>query len=418
MGIWQDTSGHLFRIVVSRFAAAEAITNRGGSGHEIQGWHYELFLTDVPADAWPAQEVVRLYYDRCGQENRFAMLNHRYNLGRIFSFHKPGQALATLVALLVWNVEVLLGAEALEPWDEEHPDLRPKPRNDIPVPPPEPGVEKTDAEDTAPSSEEQFSEPGATTIVATEADSSTASDLELTTEPSVPSNIEAIEQALSLKRQDWITKHPGWTEHSSTLVCPAGTLLTSSLLDSNDTSISIRFRAPASACCGCSLRGDCASSVKTLGFRKEIQLRAKVVRVTDEDLAALTFYRRVVSIAPPRIAATTNGAEALQCAVRFFHPGPYACRMARLCIGELLCLHDESSLHSKYAIKVQIPKETPAPLPPAIAPTPAQRQRRRKTFAERIAWNDLPSGSTVRLLIIRLELPLDDSHNASVGKAA
>lgn len=404
LGIWRDPSGHLYRVVVSRFASTEATTERGGAGREIRGWHYELFLTDLPADAWPAHDVVTLYYDRCGQENRFAMLNRRYHLNRVLCYHKEGQALLTLVALLVWNVEVLLGAEALGPWDEEHPDLCPKPRDDIPVSPPEPEVEQPDAED------------GSNTAPELGATAKSIESIESALEPS--DQHRTIEQALARKRQDWLAKHPDWTEQSSTLVCPAGTPMTTSLLDSTDTSVTIRFRAPANACRGCLLRGGCTSSVKTKGFRKELRLKAKAERVTDEELATLTFYRRDASTAPPCTTALTNGAGAVQCAISSYQPGPYACRMSRLCVGELLRLHDESSHSTKYAIEVQVPEQVHGPLPPAIAPTPAQRQRRRKTFAERIAWNDLPSGSTVRLLTIRRESRVDDSQASRIGRAA
>jgi hypothetical protein len=56
------------RVVVSRFAAAQ----KSGAGVVIDGWQYELYATDLPTEAWPAAEIVELYYGRCGQENRFA----------------------------------------------------------------------------------------------------------------------------------------------------------------------------------------------------------------------------------------------------------------------------------------------------------------------------------------------------------
>ncbi len=431
LGLWRDSSGHLFRVIVSRFAAAEAKTERGGAGREIDGWHYELYLFDAPADAWPAHEAVRLYYDRCGQENRFAMLNRRYHLDRLFSFHKQGQALATLVGLMVWNVEVLLGAEVLGSWDENHPDLEPTPCNDIPVPPPAPAIDCPDAAapDATASSEEHRCEPavsakGSSTIEAETAapePEATANEItdgvginELASEPKEPSTHVTIAQAISHRLQEWLADHPGWAVEDSTLVCPGGTPMASSLRDSTETSVLIRFRSPASACRGCSLRGGCTSSVHAPNYRKEIQLRADAPRVTAEELAALRFYRRNATPTPQTVPNLT---ETLQPAVGSIERGPYACRLSRLCVGELLRLYDESSSRSQYAIDVRRPAGTRAPLPPAIAPTAARRQRRRKTIAERLAWNDLPSGSTVRFLTVRLKRPLAAPSEVSVQEA-
>jgi hypothetical protein len=93
------------RMVVSRFAA----TAKSGAGVVIDGWQYELYATDLPASAWPAPETVELYYGRCGQENRFAQEDRELGLDRIFSYHLPGQELATVVALFLWNWRTTVG---------------------------------------------------------------------------------------------------------------------------------------------------------------------------------------------------------------------------------------------------------------------------------------------------------------------
>lgn len=416
LGIWRDSSGQLFRVIISRFVATEATTKRGGAGREIGGWHYELFLADLPADAWPAHDTVRLYYDHCGQENRFGMLNRRYNLGRIFSFHKQGQVLATLVALVVWNIEVLLGAEALGDWDENHPDLEPEPRNDIMAPPPASDMDLLDVADldANPDSDEPRCDAEMHTNENIDGVKANQSPLE----PSEPSDDTTIEQAFSRKMQDWLAKHPGWTNHGPTLVCPAGTPMASSLFDSTNTSIAVRFRSSASACRGCSLRGGCTSSVNTPNFRKEIQMSVHATRVTDEELAALAFSKRSAPLIPPSTTFSPNGDETSQPAFSSIHPGPYACQMSRLRGGELLRLFDESSYRSRYAIDVQVPINPHLPLPAAIAPTPALRQQRRKTLAERIAWNELPTGSTVRLITVRSKQRLADPCDVGAPEAA
>lgn len=93
------------RMVVSRFAAKE----KSGAGIVIDDWQYELYATDLPASAWPAPEVVELYYGRCGQENRFAQEDREHALDRIFSYHLPGQELAIIVALFLWNWRTTIG---------------------------------------------------------------------------------------------------------------------------------------------------------------------------------------------------------------------------------------------------------------------------------------------------------------------
>ncbi|MFH0981612.1 MAG: hypothetical protein V2A79_08745 [Planctomycetota bacterium] len=416
LGIWQDASGHLFRVIVSRFAVVEAQTERCGAGREIDGWHYELFLCDAPAEAWPAQETVTLYYDRCGQENRFSMLNRRHHLGRIFNFRPQGQALAILVALIVWNVEVLLGAESLGHWDEDHPDLGPTPRNDIPVSPPVPPTDPAAAAAETLDGADHSCEPEPTVASAITVEAScsacepeaTAKETldgvesdESSSETSGRSAHSTIEEAISARMQDWLSHHPGWTAPGPTLVCPAGTPMTSSLIGSTDSSITIRFRAPASACRCCPSFGGCTTSVKPRHFRKDFHMRVPFEGVTKEDLARLAFNRRNTVFAPGSRTVVPNIKEAPHPQVSSFQTGRYACRMSRLSVGELLRLHDESSSGLRYGIEVQVASAVHALLPSAIAPTPAQRQRRRKTFAERLAWNDLPAGSTVRLLTIR-----------------
>jgi len=93
------------RVVASIFPN----TGKAGRGKVIDGWQVELFAADVPADAWPAPEVVTAYYGRNGEENRFAQEDRELGLDRLVSYHLPGQELATLVGLSVWNVRLVKG---------------------------------------------------------------------------------------------------------------------------------------------------------------------------------------------------------------------------------------------------------------------------------------------------------------------
>ena len=110
------------RVVVSRFACPEG---KSGTGHEIDGYQYELFATDLPNASWPAPEVVTLYYGREGEENRFAQEDRELQLDRIFSKTPGGQYLATLVGLWTWNLQICHGY-ALDPPEPKKPKLSPR----------------------------------------------------------------------------------------------------------------------------------------------------------------------------------------------------------------------------------------------------------------------------------------------------
>ena len=60
------------------------------------------------------------YFGRAAEENRFAQEGRELGLDRIFSCHLPGQKLATLVGLSVWNLHIARGF-ALEPPPVEPP---------------------------------------------------------------------------------------------------------------------------------------------------------------------------------------------------------------------------------------------------------------------------------------------------------
>lgn len=100
------------RVVVTRF---EQPDRDRGCGRRLDGWRYEMFATTLDSEAWPASEVVWLYYNRCGQENQFLHEDRELGLDHIFSYHIPGQAFATLVGLAFWNLQIAMGFRATPP---------------------------------------------------------------------------------------------------------------------------------------------------------------------------------------------------------------------------------------------------------------------------------------------------------------
>jgi len=87
-------------------------------GRLLDSLQVELFAVDVPADAWPASESVAAYFGRAAQENRFAQEDREKKLDRIISYHLPGQELAILTGLSVWNLEVVEGFKLARPQGE------------------------------------------------------------------------------------------------------------------------------------------------------------------------------------------------------------------------------------------------------------------------------------------------------------
>lgn len=102
------------RVVASMFPKSRPAKR----GVNLDGWQVELFAVDVPADRWPAPEAITAYFGRTGQENRFAQEDRELGLDRIVSYHLPGQELATLVALSLWNHDVVRGFECNPPPEQ------------------------------------------------------------------------------------------------------------------------------------------------------------------------------------------------------------------------------------------------------------------------------------------------------------
>ncbi|MEZ4237057.1 MAG: hypothetical protein R3F59_13070 [Myxococcota bacterium] len=87
-------------------------------GRTIDGWEVELFAVDLCADDWPAPDAIALYYARNGFENRLAQQDRELVLDRIVSYHLPGQELATVVGLAIWNERVVRGFQLERPPDQ------------------------------------------------------------------------------------------------------------------------------------------------------------------------------------------------------------------------------------------------------------------------------------------------------------
>ena len=88
------------RVIVSRFARSSAPDH----GILRDGFQLEIFATSLPSDAWPAEDLVALYFGRSAMENRFAQEDREIGIDRTFSYHPPGQEWMSGIGLFLWNV--------------------------------------------------------------------------------------------------------------------------------------------------------------------------------------------------------------------------------------------------------------------------------------------------------------------------
>lgn len=95
------------RVVVARFVR----TSPPDHGVVRDGFQLELFATSLSTDAWPAADVVALYFGRGAMENRFAQEDREFGIDRTFSYHPPGQEWVSGIAMFLWNVLIARGVE-------------------------------------------------------------------------------------------------------------------------------------------------------------------------------------------------------------------------------------------------------------------------------------------------------------------
>lgn len=125
------------------------VTRRADSGSKVGsllgGERLELFVaSDVPADAWPAEDVVALYFARSAQENSFSHVDQELHVDATVSYELGGQLLAAVCALFVWNRRLGQGAGLHGPLAHV--------RGALPTPPsaPLPPLDVGQIEDTPP----------------------------------------------------------------------------------------------------------------------------------------------------------------------------------------------------------------------------------------------------------------------------
>ncbi len=434
------------RIVVSRFETDE----ERGAGVTVNGWHYELYATDLDPSAWPSYHLVTGYYGRNAQENRFAQEDREFGLDRIFSYDLPGQELATLVALLVWNFHIARGMELADP-----PHELPEQHLIVPTPIPpasdaetaessEAVVEAPDTPSRDPASaSEALSESEAEqcpadkpvqtkTVPSADATGSRSSvytarvkhpGKPAATEPAKSANEPSLENALAvaIDQLQWSTilsDKPTWSWDAQAigLRCPAENILPLLRVEHvRGRKPRLRFQAGWGVCDNCSLRETCLSSTDP-SYRKDIRLF--IPDEHSENIQRLWESHRRQRPAVPRGRPSKDNVRrahnALVSSLRRptklieWHP-PLTIASGTTYLGlafpillpAALRRQSRSLAHStEITVELTTPPELPAP-PRVFALTDGERQHRRLTWTQRRQWNALPDGAGVTIRIAR-----------------
>jgi hypothetical protein len=303
-------------------------------GATVDGWQVELFAVDVPADAWPAAEAISMYFGHAAQENRFAQEDRELGLDRIISYHLPGQELATIAGLSLWNLRLVRGFELATP-----PLERPRQRWRRPI-----------------------------------------------VDQRVPKNWPrdpVLHDILgTVDFEPWLAKRPGWRFDFATaeLICEDGRPLTLSRVrpeESTPGRTTIIFRRPNGGCEECAFRTGCLHSTRDGASKhSEITVPTDIAEQLRERLA----LTRDPSAAPTVPTPINAGPSAMQSSL--FLPAAARHEFAAVFLG--------ATLH----IKVVLPPDDET-RPRLVAANDADRQRRRKTWAQNVDRYALPDDARV-----------------------
>ena len=326
------------RIVASAYEA----TDKQQRGRKMDGWQIELFAADIPADSWPAAEVVAAYFGRSCQENRFAQEDREVGLDRIFSYELAGQELATLTGLFLLNYRIARGFELDPP-----PAVRPAPVLRIPV-----------VDERLPAGWPRDPVLGRT-----------------------------------LGKLDWegiLARRPGWTWDTvrGELRCAEGRALElSSVRPSPNSSrcTSVIFRRPSPGCQDCGNRTGCLTSADADAHKQlELSIDTKLAKKLRQRLGRIRTKSPEKRGTVPEAIGETAGIHAIL-SPRFLP------REARKVFEELFI---------SASVRVTVSKpNAPKPKLRLVADGDADRQCRRQTWNERVSRYALAEDATVRLEI-------------------
>ena len=314
-------------------------------GRTLDGWQVELFAVDLPADAWPAPDAVAAYFGRTGQENRFAQEDRELGLDRIVSYHLPGQELASLVGLSVWNLRVARGF-AMAPPPAERPVQR---------------LRATEVDDRVPAAWPR--------------------------DPVIHRILDELDwAALLAKRADL-----SWDPLAGVLRCTDGRELTLTTVRRREHAqgrTGIIFRRPTGGCEDCEPRQGCLRSTRPMASKHaELSIPTPIAKKLRARLRLVRTKESARTPTPTSAITPVTRSPGPQHAIESMFL-PAAARRAFRAIFQQATLH----------VDVDLP-DPPTPCLTLVANDEAHRQRRRKTWQQNIDRYALPADAKVRIQV-------------------
>lgn len=313
-------------------------TGKAKRGRTIDGWEVELFAADLPADRWPAPETITAYYGRNALENRLAQEDRELGLDRIISYELPGQELATLVGLSLWNHDVVRGFEQHTP----------------PVTAPVQHLRQPRVDDRVPA--------------------------QWPRDPVLVKQLGQLDWAATLTGA-----RAGWSFADTTgeLICADGRrlALTTVRVPRDGSRFSVVFRRPKGGCEDCSERASCLQTDR-IGASKHAEF-AVDADIGEALRARLALTRRKTDA--PRTPLSDITAT----------PGPRAPQEPLFLPARARELHRALFLGATLRIEVHAPDEPPSLV--LVANDTGERQRRRKTWDQNLARYKLPEAARVEI---------------------
>jgi hypothetical protein len=384
---WRNADGRmvlLARVVIARSPLPPGAT-KPSVGHLHEGFAYELFVTDLPAEAFGAAEIVTLYLGRGLLEKTLADEDRELPTDRWATNHGPGQDLFQVLCQWVWNQRVALGAPLL---DTPLPRVT---RLDVPVTPcdqvplssvPDGRPAAATAELAAPADATDPDEPAAH-AAATDPDElvrAEATDAVLT-EP-VSSTAAPIPSVERFGPSDFVRDPQGEVQ------CPAGHRMHRVEIRMRSDGPRERYKVPRAVCDACSLAPRCRHTSGPTSSGRIVDLplpstgAASSVAPASTPPVAKAVRRLQLPIASPTPSAPGAAAARPRCLPVWQQPAPLWTDLPASTMRRML----QDTLDREH-VDISAPAPEPAhPLVPRLTERD-QRAHRRRTWRERLTRN-------------------------------
>jgi len=371
--------GEPFKPVTVRVVAIRTQTEKDrGAGVRIDGVWYELLGTTLPEQRWPPEDVASLYYARAGIENGINQAHDLCLMNRLLSAHLPGQELITNIALLVYNLQTILGTEIEGLPDEVQQQSKRSPHSRPWLP----------SRQQTPSTQDR-------TVQKQKLGGSASVDFAAEDEKRLGKSLDILPwQAILQRAGDGWRRGTGETQ----ITCPQGHPLRPCRIQyDKQRRPKIMFHASLPTCRACAQHDSCIVGAE----------RRRICVSVDEDLA--DRIHQIVQRLRQKTTQTeqpSSNERSLRSnkkgkgytlpwkpipepdrPISNFSTPLYLPAEARRVFREETA---EVTVHVEVTVSEQQAKLR------LVADSPAQRQRRRKTWAERLQYNAIPADVSVR----------------------